>query len=83
MPVKRRRICTAVVLGPGLLAEALGSGAGTELGLLGGVSAAAAGARMGLLAEALGAAAGRPAMDCASGMSPGAAAVAAVVGLPP
>lgn len=113
LPVKRRRICTAVVLGPGLLAEALGATAGAELGLLGGVLSAAAGAGkglladtlgaaagagvgllaealgpavgagVGLLAEALGAAAGPAALDRAAGMGPGAAAMAAAVGLPP
>ena len=69
LPVKRRRICTAVVLGLGLLAEALG---------------AAAGAKRGLVAAALGgAAAGAIAMDRATAIGPGAAAMAAAVGLPP
>ena len=59
LPVKRRRICTAVVLGLGLLAEAL-------------VAAALGGA-----------AAGAIAMDRAAAIGPGAAAMAAAVGLPP
>ena len=55
LPVKRTRICTAVMLLPLVSPEAAGAAVGTALVLMADAPGGAAGANMGLLAEAPGA----------------------------